>query len=160
VRSWGSNKVDQVVSSVAGIGQLLYFKFDASGDYYEGSLSLGDSGGGVFIKDGSTWKLAGINYGTDGAYSYTGQNNTGFSASIYDQGGLYVGSNSNWTYTPDQATNIPGGSYATRISSNMSWIRSIIGTPVAVPEPVSVALLVLGTGILSRRRHSRAPAGA
>ena len=160
VRSWGSNKVDEVVNSETGVGQLLYFNFDASGDYYEGSLSLGDSGGGVFIKDGSTWKLAGINYGTDGYYSYTGVNGTGFSASIFDQGGLYVGTNSNWTYVPDQATNIPGGSYATRISSNMSWIRSIIGTPPAVPEPGGATLLLLGAGVLFRRRHKGVPAGA
>jgi hypothetical protein len=153
-RSWGSNKVDAITNGGAGLGSLLSFKFDASGDYYEGSLSLGDSGGGVFIKDGSTWKLAGINYGTDGYYSYTGQTGTGFSAAIFDQGGLYVGANSSWTYKPDQAANLPGGSYATRISSNMSWIRSIIGTPAPVPEPASMAILILGAMVLFRRRHS------
>ncbi len=152
VESWGSNKVDTVANGGSGVGQMLAFGFDASGDYYEGSLSVGDSGGGVFIKDGSTWKLAGINYGTDGYYSYTGQNGTGFSASIFDQGGLYVGTDNAWNHIADQATDIPGSSYATRISSNMAWIRSIIGTPIAVPEPTAAALLLLAVGGLVRRK--------
>jgi hypothetical protein len=152
--SWGSNKVDQIANGGAGVGQMLAFKFDATGDYYEGSLSLGDSGGAVFIKDGSTWKLAGINYGTDGYYSYTGQSGTAFSASVFDMGGLYVGSDaSGWSYVSDQTADIPGASYATRISANQTWIHSIIGYPVpAVPEPITLALLLGAPALLFRRR--------
>lgn len=155
VQSWGSNQVGGVVSGGTGIGQLLSFGFDATGDYYEGSLSAGDSGGGVFIKDGSTWKLAGINYGTDGYYSYTGATGTGFSASIFDQGGLYVGSDQGgWNLITNKPADLPGSSYATRISANLTWINSIIGTAaVPVPEPATTALLLLGTSALLGRRR-------
>ena len=152
VQSWGSNKVSNIVSGGSGIGQLLRFAFDSSGDYYEGGLSLGDSGGGVFIKDGTTWKLAGLNYGVDYQYSYTGGSDAGFLASIFDQGGLYIGAANNWTLVPDQTSNTPGASYATRISSNLNWIYSVIGQPIAVPEPAGLAMLLVGMGPLVRRR--------
>ena len=155
VQSWGSNKVSSIANGGSGIGQLLSFPFDASGDYYEGGLSLGDSGGGVFIKDGATWKLAGLNYGADGRYSYTGGSDPGFSASIFDKGGLYIGSTNSWTYINDQTSNIPGASYATRVSANLTWIYSVIGQPAiaAVPEPASLVLLLLGARPLVRRRR-------
>jgi hypothetical protein len=156
VQSWGSNKVDGVSDGGSGIGSLLRFGFDATGDYYEGSLSIGDSGGGVFIEDGATWKLAGINYGTDGFYSYTGGSDTGFLGSIFDQGGLYVGTAGNWTYVNDGVSNIPGSSYSSRISSNLSWIYSVIGQPplALVPEPASLALLLPSAMVLMTRRRS------
>jgi len=52
------------------------------------TLSTGDSSGGVFIQVGSTWKLAGSNYSSDGLYSLDGTTNTQFFGALVDQGGF------------------------------------------------------------------------
>lgn len=154
VQSWGSNVVAGSLNGGAGVGDLLYFTFDASGDYYEGGLSVGDSGGGIFIKDGTTWKLAGINYGAEQWYSYTGGSDPGFRATIFDKGGLWTGSPGNWSYVQDKTTDIPSRSYGTRIYSNLNWIYSVIGTSMTpTPEPASIAVLLLGLGLLLGRRR-------
>jgi hypothetical protein len=153
-QSWGSNVVVGTLNGGSGLGDLLYFTFDASGDYFESCLSGGDSAGGIFIQDGATWKLAGINYGADQWYSYTGGSDPGFQATIFDKGGLWTGSPGNWTYVQDKGTDIPARSYGTRIYSNLSWISSVIGTPMAAtPEPASLAVLLLGLGALAGRRR-------
>jgi hypothetical protein len=173
IRSWGENNVSGTLSDPT-FGPLLKFTFNRQGTggalYNEGTLSNGDSGGGVFIKDGTKWKLAGINYLTDNPFSLTGTD-SGFSASIFDKGGLYTRSGGAWKFNTDTFTDIPGNWYATRISSRQSWIKSIVGTvstgalpvssssslPVSsVPEPMSFGVLAMGaTMLLRRRRPSR-----
>lgn len=137
LKRWGENKVDSVVNgngnplfggAVSGVGEVLKATFDASGGPNEAHLSNGDSGGGVFIKDGPNWKLAGINYGVDGPYNFT-SSGAGFDASLFDQGGLYHGGEGKWALTPDLPINQPGAFYATRISSHVDWINSVISQP-------------------------------
>ncbi|MEA2709146.1 MAG: hypothetical protein QOF78_1747, partial [Phycisphaerales bacterium] len=114
------------------------------------------------------WKLAGINYLVDGPFSLSGTNGSGFNASIFDKGGLYVGGDGKWQYNTDTSADIPGNWYATRISSRQSWIKSIIGSTaagasatapagslVAVPEPAGLSLLAIGAAALLRRRPRR-----
>ena len=75
---WGENQVSNVVNGdvlqgttgPARVGELLAAAFDAGAGVNEAQLSVGDSGGGVFINDGAGWKLAGINYAADGTYSF------------------------------------------------------------------------------------------
>ena len=130
VQSWGTNVVSAVVDGGASLGSLLEFNFDSSGGVNEGCLSAGDSSGGVFIQVGGVWKLAGLNYGVDGPWSYYGGSDPGFSASIFDARGLYVGGPGAYQFIsrkiPQQ---VPAGSYATRISTNLTFIHSVIGTP-------------------------------
>ena len=158
-KSWGENYVAGTYNAGAGYGTLLKFTFNKGGLYNEGALSTGDSGGGVFINDGGKWKLAGINYLVDGPFSLSGTKGSGFTASVYDKGGLYVGGDGAWRYTSDTAADVPGNWYATRISSRQSWIKSIIGTTSAgmtvtsVPEPASVGAIAAGTLLLLRRRR-------
>jgi hypothetical protein len=48
----------------------------------------------------------------DGNYSFTGVADTWFSASLFDAGGLYRGSNSRSLFLPDTTVDRPGGFYA------------------------------------------------
>ena len=75
---WGQNQVGSIVTNGVGqigggtgigVGELLELPFNAGAGADEAALSEGDSAAGVFIKDGSAWKLAGINYAVDGPYS-------------------------------------------------------------------------------------------
>jgi len=148
---WGENAVSGIVEGGAGLGQMLQAGFDYAAGGNEAHLSLGDSGGGVFIEDGGVWKLAGINVGVDAKFSYSGVNGSGFDAAIFDAGGLYFGQDGQWQYIFDQPTDIASAFYATRISANADWIATV------VPEPGAIAL-VAGLGLFgwaAVRRRSR-----
>jgi hypothetical protein len=70
---WGENLVSGASLNINdGVGDIRSFvsDFSSSGLANEAQAILGDSGGGVFIKNGSTWELAGMIYGVGG---YTGQ---------------------------------------------------------------------------------------
>lgn len=56
-KRWGSQRIN---STNLG-GDEFVMKFNSFSTTYEAGAGDGDSGGGVFIKDGDTWKLAGIN---------------------------------------------------------------------------------------------------
>ena len=116
------------------IGELLVADFDAGAGPNECHLSGGDSGGGVFIKDGSEWKLAGISYAVDGPYNWTGSGG-GFNAAIFDGGGLYVADNGNWVPILPLPTPQPGSFYCTRISARVDWINSVLSTPITDDSP-------------------------
>ncbi len=154
---WGENDVAAVVDGGTSLGQLLQATFDRpSGPRDEAHLSIGDSGGGVFIKDTSDglWKLAGINYGVDAYFSLTGGSESGFNAALYDMGGFYVGTPANYTLLANTVPDVPSSFYSTRISSNAEWINGVIS---AVPEPsmygvfIGLGLAGLATCRLSRR---------
>src|SRR5688572_16569929 len=68
--SWGENNVGQIVNFGAGFGAGLRFFFDADGGPNEAGLSDRDSGGGLFIRSGGAWKLAGINLAVDGPWRF------------------------------------------------------------------------------------------
>lgn len=152
---WGSNLVSDV-TTVPGLGSLLVASFDASGPEHtaeEATLSVGDSGGAVFVNDGGIWKLAGINYSVDGYFdtnSTTGDNSE-FNAAMFDRGGLYQGSDSQgWNLIPDTGTDNPSSLYASRISTSAATIQAI----AVVPEPHSALLIALaGFTTMKRRRR-------
>jgi hypothetical protein len=168
VKSWARNAVAGITAGGAGKGDLMRFTFNRTGgDYYEGALSTGDSGGAVFLKDADgKWKLTGINYLVDGPFSTSGRNGTGFNFSAMDKGGLYVGGDNAWRFNTDTAADNPGNFYATRVSARSSWIKSIVGTisaaPVpssssltAVPEPASLGLFAAAGAVFVSRRRRR-----
>lgn len=137
VTRWGTNVVSTVSGVIEGLGQLLAADFDADGGGSECHLSSGDSGGAIFIRDGATWKLAGINYAVDGPFSTTGSG-TGFNAAIFDTGGLYQfnAATGNWDYQlPKPFLDTPSAFYATRISANLTWINSIISQHSKTSQP-------------------------
>jgi len=132
---WGENAVAGVVDGDSlfgsGLGELLQATFDASGGANECHLSSGDSGGAMFIKDGSIWKLAGINYAVDGPYNTT-NTGSGFSAAIFDGAGLYE-TDIAGIWLPASG---PGSFYATRLSAHVNWINSVINANVAADPPI------------------------
>ncbi|PYK96526.1 MAG: hypothetical protein DME19_19370 [Verrucomicrobia bacterium] len=137
IQRWGTNVVAAVVNGdgVLGnglIGEVLQATFDANGGNNECHLSFGDSGGAVFIKDASIWKLAGINLAVDGPYNTTNTNGdtNAFNAAIFDATGLYEKSVGD-VWVPASG---PGSFYATRVSAHVSWINSVINANVP-PEP-------------------------
>ncbi len=136
IQRWGTNLVSSI-SSASSAGDLLKCNFDASGGPNEAHLSVGDSGGGVFIKEGAVWKLAGINYAVDSPYN-TNASGAGFNAAIFDEGGLYKQLAGNWVLTPDLPQDLPGGFYATRVSAHLTWINSVVQAMQASDPPPSL----------------------
>ena len=151
ITRWGTNQVSSVNSSP--IGDLLVAEFDAITTQHEAFLASGDSGGGLFIREGGTWKLAGINYAIDGGFDTNAVIGDGseFTGALFDIGGLYAGSDAEgWTLIPDQPTDQPQHLYASRISSNASAINAVIQS---VPEPSGLILLFASAGFAFRRRR-------
>lgn len=160
--SWGEN----TISAAKNIGEnVLEFSFKASKSKPdEGTISEGDSGGGVFVKVGKTWELAGVNYSASGPYSYDSSFADSFNGSLLNPKGLY-----DFT-TADQAMLIkssqPSTDYATRISTEANWIDSVLdgnATPAdafedstnVLPEPGMLALTSLApTFMLKRHRKA------
>lgn len=126
VQRWGENDVRSIVSGGAGLGSFLYCTFDRTGSTNECHLADGDSSGGLFIKDGTTWKLAGIHYSVDGPWSYTNSSANQFGAALLDGGGLWTLNGTNWTLIPDTRNDSPTGFYSTRVSEHTNWIQSVI----------------------------------
>src|SRR5436190_9899459 len=126
VQSWGENTVSQVVSGNAQQGDFVAFNFDA-GVANEGMLTGFDSGGAVFIQQGTEWQLAGINYGVDGPFSLTGaDDDPGFQAAVFDARGLYeMGVNNAWQLISGPNA-VPGAAYSSRIASRLNAIYSTI----------------------------------
>jgi hypothetical protein len=116
VQRWGENQVASIV------GGQLYALFDRDGLPQEAHISGGDSGGAVFLKDGSVWKLAGIN--TDVDHFASGPDGGGsYEAALFDERGSY---RSDGKLVTGDAP-VPSGFYAARISSRIAWIKSIVG---------------------------------
>jgi hypothetical protein len=125
VQRWGQNKVAASQDGGVGVGEVLRMAFNA-GARNEAQLSTGDSGGAIFIKDGRIFKLAGINYGVDGPYNTT-NSGAGFQAALFDQRGFYVRDGlGGWMLVPSRGGKIPSAFYATRISSRIDWINSVL----------------------------------
>jgi hypothetical protein len=130
VQRWGRSVVTGIIPAGSGGSDMLRMVFKANSTASGVDLSGGDSGGPVFIKDGKFWKLAGVNYGADSIYN-TSNSGEGFRAALFDKAGFYVqdASGTNWMLVPNHGSKSPGGFSATRISSRISWIRSVIEQP-------------------------------
>ena len=145
IQRWGSNSVSGITED-STYGSLITMDFTAGAGPDECHLGPGDSGGGVFILDGTEWRLAGVNFSISGNYNTT-DTGYGFVGALSDEGGLYVGSDPDWTYVPNRPRDIPGESYATRISTSNAWISSVI------PEPGLASLAFVGVAVLCAGRR-------
>lgn len=131
---WGENVVsgisepDGTPATGATKFQLLRADFDRDAGPNEAHLSGGDSGGGVFIRSGGVWKLAGVNHAANQDYNYTAAGE-GFAATLFDEGGMFEGEDGKREYHPADEFPQPGSFYATRISAYAGWIQSVINAP-------------------------------
>lgn len=150
VERWGENQVSGIYNDI-GLGSLIYATFDHGAGVNEAHLSSGDSGGGVFIEDGGTWKLAGINYGVDGYFATDSNGSSQFIAALFDTSGYYEqDSPGNWVPVSG-----PSAFYSTRISTNADWITSVIPEPGTWGALVGVGLAGLAAVDAFRHRKGR-----
>ena len=126
VRRWGENVVAGVFTNTNPSDPLLAASFDANGIANEAHLSGGDSGGAVFLRDGTAWKLAGINFAVDPPVFSDPTAESGVTAAFFDVRGYYRrDAQGNFTVITSPQP-VPRSFYATRISGKLDWIYSII----------------------------------
>ncbi len=123
---WGRNIVAGTVDGGNNYGELLYCDFDKPGIGDECHLSVGDSGGGLFVLENGLWRLSGINLSVDGPFR-TGPAGNAFMAALFDAGGLEYSNGAGWVSLPEQAGNIPSSFYCSRVSASLPWILSVTG---------------------------------
>ena len=135
---WGHNVVSDLVDeqgqAVTLAPLLIKATFDANAGTDEAHFAGGDSGGGLFIKQSTVWRLAGVNYTVDGPFNTTGSG-PGFPAALFDIGGFFTGGEGNWQQVLDTPLSQPSSMYATRIKPRLAWIQSVLAQP-ATPTVV------------------------
>ena len=82
VQRWGENQVSSVLGGILRVSSIK------PALPHEAHISDGDSGGAVFLKDGSVWKLAGINSDVD-RFSSGPEGGGPYSAALFDMRGSY-----------------------------------------------------------------------
>jgi hypothetical protein len=124
LRRWGENVVTGTTLYQNPANSLLFANFDQNARANEAHLSEGDSGGAVFIREGNTWKLAGINFSVSGVYRQPGDT-AQYTAALFDTRGYY-NRNSQGQYVQITGANpVPTAFYATRVSAKLAWIYSV-----------------------------------
>lgn len=134
---WGENQIVRLDPGSAGAGEQLSGTFDAGAGPNEAMLAGGDSGSGVFIRDGAGWALAGVNYAVDSPFRLVGSGSV-FSAALFDKRGLLESADGGgWSLVPDGDLAVPAAWYATRVSIRLDWIRGVLAAeaqPEASPQ--------------------------
>ena len=123
VKRWGRNVVTGT-STDPTYGELLYCQFNRPGIPYECHLSVGDSGGGLFVLEDGLWRLAGIHLSVDGNFREP-PSGTPFIAALFDYGGFeFGGPPDEWELIPDEVADIPSSFYSCRISASLAAIAA------------------------------------
>lgn len=133
VQRWGSNYISTTPVPIGpGGSDMLVMRFNAGAGADESHISYGDSSGPVFVKEGTIWKLGGINYGADGFYTTsTNGSDPGFFAAVFDESSLFKQVNQVWV---TNALPTVGAFYSTRIATRASWITNVLNQPTP-PDP-------------------------
>lgn len=152
LNSWGTNTYDSLRTVAAGEesgfgaaagSRFIKAAFNSGVDANEGVVTLGDSGGGLFVLRSGVWKLVGIVNGVDAVYQ-TASNAT--PAAAYDARGLYQFNGATYTQIAG-GTVLPVSSYFSYVPDSASAIAAI------VPEPSLLGVAaVASAGLLRRRR--------
>lgn len=135
IRRWGVNRYIGETPD----GLFAVAAFDNNGDPDECMLSVGDSGGPGFIRTGSGWKLATVNYSVFPAtFSASGNPGTAFNASLFDCAGLYYDDNGVWQYIPPSESPVPCVMINTRTVKRAAWITNTVAG-ITFPADLGVA---------------------
>jgi hypothetical protein len=201
VRRWGTNRFDKLVwkeytTHNTRCFKMRYSKIDDANTVHESGVGSGDSGGGVFVKDGDTWKLAGINLyrdyypgSTDWYRDFYAASIPYYASKLYDilQYDLLPGdadldgnvdsydyitlkanfgrTEATWSQGDFNSDGLVGYEDFIALTTNFGYKSTPhpIMTPpsdgyistgsMAMPEPGSAILLVLGAAALLRRRQ-------
>jgi hypothetical protein len=120
-RRWGINQTFGATDD----GLYALAAFDNNGDPDECMLSIGDSGGPGFIKTGSGWKVAMVNYSVHpGTFTLSTNPVVSFNASLYDCAGLYYQGNSGWQWVPPEDSPAPCLLICSRTSQRITWLTN------------------------------------
>jgi hypothetical protein len=125
VQRWGQNVVTRIVNG-GPLNQYVFAAFDQTGGPNEAHLSVGDSGGAVFVREDSIWKLAGISYAVDGPFFTDQFGNGQFFGAVFDARGFYYRTGQNQFSIITGAAPVPSGFYASRIASKLGWIYNVV----------------------------------
>lgn len=127
---WGVNDIDAIENSP--VGDLLVTDFDEAPGTEEAHAASGDSGGGLFVKDGATWKLAGVFYAVDGKYDTNAVcgDSSEFEAAMFNASGFFLGQDNaqcdGWEAVAAGNDTDESRAYASRVSASASVIQAII----------------------------------
>ncbi len=159
---WGQNEVSEIVdyadlydSAEPGELEFLWAEFNREGSFNEAHLSVGDSGGAVFLERDGVWALAGVVMGAFGRFNEVPEN-PGYLATLFDGGGFYLrslagdpvrrprvtnlgcdnlmpraGDQYEWIFLDDSDEAVGNGFLATRISNYADWIGDVMAGRVA-----------------------------
>ena len=131
---WGTNVVTDTDTGTADngfSGDVLVGIFGPDAGADTGTLSTGDSGGGVFVRDDAgQWRLAAVNYAVESGFNTT-TNGPGFTATLFDRTGFYEQDNHGvWMLDEQQASHPETVFIATRVSSYAAWAQTLMSLPV------------------------------
>ncbi len=156
---WGTNRIIALAPYGERDNLLLTARFDAGSNPTECHLANWDSGGGIFLRDGGQWKLAGVNYAVDTAFSSVTGDTGEFSAALFDMRGLRQGD----IFVPDGGSHVASSFYATRVAARLDWLQANLYRPLppergrrAAKLAVAVMMpLAILAGLLWRLRRPR-----
>ncbi len=133
VERWGRNVVAAILpSGVNADWNFLQASFNSPGPLGQAHLSVGDSGGGLFILQNGLWRLAGINYGVDDVFT-SPVASAALAAAIFDARGYYE-ENDDGSFSLITGTgNVPTSFYSTQVSARFAWIESVVGPIDTLP---------------------------
>lgn len=126
---WGINAIAAVDS-----GRLLS-TFDAAGGPEEAMLAVGDSGGGMFVWQDNSWRLAGVHLAVDGPFRF-GRKGEPFAAALFDKRGVQEQSVDDTWATVTGSVPRPAVFSSTSVATRRGWIDGVIATRSALVVPV------------------------
>ncbi len=124
LQRWGRNEVTGSFDAGGSYGEVMYCHFNHNGVTHECHLSVGDSGGGIFVLENGLWRLAGINLAVDGPFRKNASEGGGSMAALFDVGGMEYFDGSNWVLESDTVDDKPSSFYASRVAASLTWINN------------------------------------